>query len=87
MWIKRSWILAFTSLLSQVSLCVWAAWACSADYPETPAATPAKHGDSWRVGMSAAFSGPAEALGNGMRSGIEGCFKHINDQGGVHGVG
>ncbi len=35
--------------------------------------------------MSAAFSGPAEALGNGMRSGIEGCFNHVNRQGGVHG--
>lgn len=35
--------------------------------------------------MSAAFTGPAEALGNGMRSGIAAYFEHINQQGGVHG--
>ena len=59
--------------------------ACSADDPKTRAALPAKHEGSWRIGMSAAFTGPAEALGNGMRSGIEGCFQHVNQQGGVHG--
>ena len=36
-------------------------------------------------GQSAAFSGPAEALGQGMRLGIEAAFHEINAQGGVHG--
>lgn len=40
---------------------------------------------SWRIGMSASFTGPAAALGNGMRSGIQGCFDQVNQQGGVHG--
>ena len=40
---------------------------------------------TWRIGMSAAFSGPAEALGNGMRKGVEAYFQHVNRQGGVHG--
>ena len=40
---------------------------------------------SWKIGMSAAFSGPAQALGNGMRIGIEACFENINSQGGIHG--
>jgi ABC-type branched-subunit amino acid transport system substrate-binding protein len=37
------------------------------------------------LGMSAAFSGPAQELGKGMRAGIEACFHDINDQGGIHG--
>ncbi|MDM4015389.1 ABC transporter substrate-binding protein [Roseiconus lacunae] len=41
--------------------------------------------DTWRIGMSAAFSGPASALGNGMRVGIESYFESINRQGGVAG--
>ena len=36
-------------------------------------------------GQSAAFSGPAQALGNGMRVGILAAFKEANDAGGVHG--
>jgi ABC-type branched-subunit amino acid transport system substrate-binding protein len=32
-----------------------------------------------RFGMSAAFSGPAKELGQGMRVGIETCFRHLND--------
>ncbi|OYP37915.1 ligand-binding receptor [Rhodopirellula sp. MGV] len=34
--------------------------------------------------MSAAFSGPASALGNGMREGIETYFNYVNVRGGVH---
>lgn len=37
-----------------------------------------------RVGMSAAFTGPASALGNGMRLGIEAHFNEVNQAGGVH---
>ena len=38
-----------------------------------------------RMGMSAPFSGPASALGTGMREGVEGYFRLINENGGVHG--
>lgn len=41
--------------------------------------------DAWRVGMSAALTGPAEALGNGMRVGVQAYFDQVNQQGGVHG--
>ncbi|MCC9599307.1 ABC transporter substrate-binding protein [Stieleria sp. JC731] len=43
------------------------------------------NGEPWRIGMSAAFSGPASALGNGMRLGIETYFDYVNNRGGVHG--
>ena len=36
-------------------------------------------------GQSAAFSGPAQALGKGMRLGIEAAFHEVNQRGGVHG--
>lgn len=36
-------------------------------------------------GQSAAFSGPAQALGTNMRLGIEAAFNEVNDAGGVHG--
>ena len=36
-------------------------------------------------GQSAAFSGPAEALGRGMRLGIRAAFEERNQTGGVHG--
>lgn len=41
--------------------------------------------DSIRFGQSAAFSGPARALGIGMRQGIESAFAEANREGGVHG--
>lgn len=37
------------------------------------------------VGMSTALSGPAEALGNGMKSGIEAHFAEVNSSGGIAG--
>ena len=36
-------------------------------------------------GQSAAFSGPAQALGQGMRLGIQAAFNEQNQKGGVHG--
>ena len=36
-------------------------------------------------GQSAAFSGPAQALGHGMRLGIQAAFNEQNQKGGVHG--
>ncbi|MBU0549064.1 MAG: ABC transporter substrate-binding protein [Candidatus Omnitrophica bacterium] len=37
------------------------------------------------VGQAAALAGPAQALGTGMKAGMEAYFKYINDQGGVNG--
>jgi len=36
-------------------------------------------------GMSAPFSGPAKELGRSMRTGIDTCFRQVNQAGGVHG--
>jgi ABC-type branched-subunit amino acid transport system substrate-binding protein len=38
-----------------------------------------------KIGMSTALSGPAQSLGEGMKSGIEVYFERINQEGGVHG--
>jgi len=37
------------------------------------------------LGQSCALSGPAEALGIGMRNGLNAYFSKINEQGGIHG--
>lgn len=37
------------------------------------------------VGMSTALSGPAEALGNGIKAGVEAHFAEVNAKGGVNG--
>lgn len=41
--------------------------------------------DPINVGMSTALSGPAQALGEGMRLGVETYFKKINAEGGIDG--
>ena len=38
-----------------------------------------------KVGMSAALTGPASALGNGVKTGIESYFASVNAAGGVNG--
>ena len=43
------------------------------------------HSDEIRVGMSTALTGPAEALGKGMRLGIESYFHKVNAAGGING--
>jgi branched-chain amino acid transport system substrate-binding protein len=48
------------------------------------AAAPA-HAEELKVGMSGALTGPAAALGLGMKSGIEAYFARVNAAGGVHG--
>lgn len=48
------------------------------------APAPATEGEI-RIGMSAALSGPARKLGEGMRKGIEAYFAEVNRQGGVQG--
>lgn len=58
-----------------------------------PTVSPTKSGslqrgvtdDSILMGMSAAFSGPAKALGKEMKLGIETYFSEVNDAGGVNG--
>ena len=47
--------------------------------------TPGVSDDRVLFGQSAAFSGPAQALGHGMRLGIEAAFAEQNRAGGVHG--
>lgn len=71
-----------SSLLSYflVGLMLLAAW---------PAATRAEesgvYSDRIVFGQSAALTGPASALGLGMKAGIEAAFKEINDKGGIQG--
>lgn len=48
-------------------------------------ATPGVFADRVLFGQSAAFSGPAQALGHSMRLGIEAAFHEQNQAGGVHG--
>lgn len=48
-------------------------------------ATPGVSDDRVLFGQSAAFSGPAQALGHAMRLGIEAAFEEQNRAGGVHG--
>jgi len=43
-------------------------------------------GSEIKVGMTTALSGPARALGQGMKAGVEAYFSEINAQGGVHGA-
>ena len=67
----------------------------TADTSEAPApatapassdqASPGVSDDRVLFGQSAAFSGPAQALGHAMRLGIEAAFAEQNQAGGVHG--
>lgn len=52
--------------------------------PGTARASGASSG-TVRVGMTSALSGPAKALGLGMKAGMEAWFAHLNALGGVHG--
>jgi ABC-type branched-subunit amino acid transport system substrate-binding protein len=63
-------------LLTALLFCVW-----------LPGLERAAHSEDapFRIGMSAAFSGPARELGEGMRKGIESYFAHVNKAGGVLG--
>ena len=56
----------------------------SAPTPPSEAA-PGVSDDRVLFGQSAAFSGPAQQLGVGMKLGIEAAFNEANKQGGVHG--
>ena len=62
-------------LLVVLGLAVWAGAAAQQEVEP----------DRILFGQSAAFSGPASALGEGMRAGIEAAFFEANENGGVHG--
>ncbi|MDE2861706.1 MAG: ABC transporter substrate-binding protein [Chloroflexota bacterium] len=47
--------------------------------------TPGVTDDAVLFGQSAAFSGPAQELGRGMRLGIRAAFQEVNESGGVNG--
>lgn len=51
----------------------------------TTPATAGAPGPDIPVGMTAAFSGPLQLLGQSMRSGIETCFAEVNAAGGIGG--
>ena len=53
--------------------------------PDAPGLVPGVSDDVIVFGQSAAFSGPAGALGTNMRLGIEAAFAEANRRGGVHG--
>ena len=53
--------------------------------PEPGPADPGVYDDHIVFGQSAAFSGPAQSLGQGMRLGILAAFREANQAGGVHG--
>lgn len=52
---------------------------------QEPEAAPGVTSDRVRFGQSAALTGPAAALGQGMRLGIRAAFAEINAGGGIHG--
>src|SRR5262249_10194633 len=41
--------------------------------------------DEILMGMSGALAGPTQALGKGMKTGIEAWFREVNERGGIHG--
>ncbi len=53
--------------------------------PEVPDPSPGVSDQRVLFGQSAAFSGPAQALGTNIRLGIEAAFQEINNAGGVYG--
>ena len=53
--------------------------------PDAPGLVPGVSDDVIVFGQSAAFSGPAGALGTNMRLGIKAAFEEANQRGGVHG--
>lgn len=67
--------------LSKAALIAAGSLAASICLAETPGVFP----DRIVVGQSAAFEGPAEALGVGMRQGLVAAFNEANQRGGVHG--
>lgn len=55
------------------------------DAPATTRGTPGVTREAVEFGQSCALSGPAEALGKGMRLGITAAFEEVNRAGGIHG--
>ncbi len=69
------------SFLPLLALLVVAAPLAAQESPTSPGVTP----DRVRFGQSAALTGPAAALGQGMRLGIRAAFAEVNAGGGIHG--
>ena len=93
---SKSLVAAFAILLALLALALGVACAGSqppalggGGEPATAASSsPADQGvfdDRVLFGQSAAFSGPAQGLGNDMRLGIQAAFHEANEAGGVHG--
>ena len=73
-------------LLPVLSVPVWLAQASAEDKArDTSTSTLDAQADEVVFGQSAALSGPASELGNGMRLGLEAAFAEVNAGGGVHG--
>ena len=73
-------------LLPVLSVPVWLAQASAEDEArDTSTSTLDAQADEVVFGQSAALSGPASELGNGMRLGLEAAFAEVNAGGGVHG--
>ncbi len=72
---------AFTPFLPLLALLVVVAPLAAQESPTSPGVTL----DQVRFGQSAALSGPAAALGQGMRLGIRAAFAEVNAGGGIHG--
>ena len=70
---------------SAAVLCVLVGFATTAQEQVGDTDTPGIYADRIVFGQSAAFSGPAQELGIGMRTGLLAAFKEVNDAGGVHG--
>jgi branched-chain amino acid transport system substrate-binding protein len=66
-----------------IAAAVAGAIALASSYPA--AAEDGVAADSITFGQAAALEGPASALGQGMRAGIQAAFDEINARGGVHG--
>ena len=88
---------ALAAALTGLALCIACAGAQEPNAPAggerateepTPVSGPVDpgvHQDRIVFGQSAAFSGPAQELGQGMRAGILAAFREVNQAGGVHG--
>lgn len=85
-WVRASGFRARAGRVAALFLSVAAAGGVPASGAAQDAgATPGVAPDRVLFGQSAALSGPAAALGQGMRLGIEAAFAEINREGGIHG--
>ena len=72
-------------LLAATYLASEAVEAAAQTTPPSGAETPGVSAEAVHFGQSSALDGPAKALGEGMRLGIQAAFAEVNRGGGVHG--